>query len=137
MKEQLFKETLLRRKLRLTSERLALFRILKDIRVPYSLKELLELTANEMDTATVYRNLDLFEKLGITTRIYDGWKYKVELSDVYNEHHHHMTCSNCGVIIPFEETNNFQRELKALEVEYNFSIESHTLELKGLCKDCC
>jgi Fur family ferric uptake transcriptional regulator len=84
----------------------------------------------------VYRTLELFEEIGITTRVYSGWKYKVELSDDFSPHHHHMTCTNCGEIISFEESDAFLRELDRISKNHGFKSESHSLELKGLCKNC-
>ncbi len=77
------------------------------------------------------------EKIGITTRIYSGWKYKVELSDAFSAYHHHMTCTRCGTIISFHESEAIQDELKLLEVTHGFNAVSHSLELKGLCRNCC
>ncbi len=62
-----------------------------------------ELTINELiahlrrhDQATVYRNTKVFEDLGIISTLRLGWNSKLELSDVFQHHHHHMTCVRCG-----------------------------------------
>jgi len=81
--------------------------------------------------------LELFEKIGISIRIYTGWKYKVELSDQYSHHHHHMLCTSCDKIIAFEESEGFLKELLKLEQKHGFLAKSHSLELQGLCKNCC
>ena len=52
-----------------------------------SLKELIKL-ADSQDQVTVYRNIDLFEKLGIITKLRLGWNTKIELSDKFKHHHH-------------------------------------------------
>jgi len=137
MIEQLFRETLQKRKLYRTSERMRLFRELKDQKAPCSIAELVELTSDSLDTATVYRNLELFEEIGVITRVYSGWKYKVELSDKFSPHHHHMTCTNCGNVISFKESKSFEAELRKLAKSHGFDAKSHTLELKGLCTNCC
>jgi Fur family ferric uptake transcriptional regulator len=137
MIEELFRETLKKHQLRRTTERVRLFQELKDLKVPCSISDLVERTKDSLDMTTVYRNLDTFEANGIITRVYTGWKYKVELSDMFRDHHHHMSCTNCGNIISFEESDEFVNELKKLEMIHGFKAESHSLELKGLCKNCC
>lgn len=46
----------------------------------------------DIDRASVYRAVELFERLGIVQRLNTGWKYKLELSDKFNDHHHHLAC---------------------------------------------
>ncbi len=118
-----------------TKERLELFEILTKQKTPCTIQRLVHL-ADNMDEATVYRNLELFEEIGVTHRIYTGWKYKVELSDMFRSHHHHMTCDSCGAVISFEESVGFERELRKLEQKYGFNASSHSLELRGSCSSC-
>jgi len=136
MIEEIFKDTLKKSRLFCTRERVRLFQELKNSHDPCSIAHLVSATAEAMDETTVYRNLDAFEKIGIVHRVYTGWKYKVELSDMFRDHHHHMTCTTCGNIISFEEPESLETELKKLGQKYNFSVQSHTLELKGLCSAC-
>jgi len=32
-----------------------------------------------------------------------GWKYKLELSNAFQHHHHHLTCLQCGGVTPLPE----------------------------------
>src|SRR5688572_4171953 len=59
--------------------------------------------ARSIDRASVYRTVDLFEKLGIIQRLTTGWKYKLELTDIFTGHHHHLTCLDCGSTQPINE----------------------------------
>jgi Fur family ferric uptake transcriptional regulator len=137
MIDQLFKETLVRNNSNITPERLYIFQTLKSLDGPCTVAKLISITSNKMDRSTVYRTLDLFEKIGISVRVYSGWKYTIELSDMFNPHHHHMTCTNCGKIVSFNESGELLKELKRIEDNNNFRVQSHTLELKGLCRNCC
>ena len=137
MKEQLFKATLQKNNLHVTAERLVIFRILESKDAPSSVSEIVDITKKTLDRSTVYRNLDLFEKVGVTKRVYSGSKHQVELSDIFKPHHHHMTCNNCGQIIPFKESPALDFQLKKLEKLQNFQASSHSLEFKGLCNSCC
>lgn len=89
-----------------------------------------------IDRASLYRTIGLFEKLGIVHRIYMGWKYKVELSDIFAHHHHHITCTQCGKIVALKEVEQLERMLAALAKRYNFEAQSHQLEIQGLCEQC-
>lgn len=120
-----------------TPERAKLFDVLKSQQSPRSIKELVRLTKEFMNETTVYRNLDLFEEIGIVLRVYTGWKYKIELSDTYSSHHHHMTCTNCHQVISFHEPPSLVHELEKLEVQHGFRSSTHSLELRGLCSGCC
>ena len=137
MQLETFKKTLQSKQLFVTRERSLLFEKLSRLQSPITITQLAALLSSEMNETTVYRNIELFESLDITTRVYTGWRYKVELSDRFSSHHHHMTCETCGQIISFQESAGFQRELQKLESAYGFRSSSHSLELRGQCKACC
>jgi Fe2+ or Zn2+ uptake regulation protein len=135
--EKTFIGTLKKSNKYITDDRLSLFRHLCDQESPLSIQLIVKNLCNSMDEATVYRNIKMFERLGVVTRVYTGWKYKIELSDNFSAHHHHMLCTNCNLIVSFEESSQFIGELKKIEVQNGFRVQSHTLELQGLCSSCC
>ncbi|MCA9328405.1 transcriptional repressor [Candidatus Saccharibacteria bacterium] len=136
MIDQKFKETLKRAGYKLTAERAEIFRLISKSHTPLSPVELSKLTEGRMAESTVYRNIDILEEIGTISRVYTGWKFRLELSDLFRGHHHHMLCQNCGGIINFEETPAFLRELEKISKDNGFSLSSHVLELAGLCKNC-
>jgi Fur family ferric uptake transcriptional regulator len=136
MIEQTFREMLQKNDLYRTRERVRIFQELSGLDTPCSLETIVQLTSGSVDRSTVYRTLDVFEKIGVISRVYTGWKYKVELSEVFRSHHHHMTCSQCFAVISFDEPPSFLEELKRLESSNGFTIKSHNLELSGLCGGC-
>lgn len=89
-----------------------------------------------IDRASLYRTITLFEKLGIVHRIYIGWKYKVELSDVFLHHHHHISCVTCGRIVALKEESQIEALLSQLARRYDFEAQGHQLEIQGICSDC-
>lgn len=89
-----------------------------------------------VDRASIYRTTELFEALGIIHRIQIGWKYKLELSDMFRAHHHHAVCTNCGSTIPVHEDPLLEQHIQALGTSQRFKVTSHTLELRGLCQPC-
>jgi Fe2+ or Zn2+ uptake regulation protein len=91
--------------------------------------------AGQVDRASVYRAVDLFERLGIVQRLNTGWKYKLELSDKFAEHHHHLTCADCGKTIAMNE-GELESIITRLAAAHNFKPTAHQIEIQGLCADC-
>ena len=85
-----------------------------------------------IDRASVYRTVTLFEKLGIVQRLQIGWKYKLELTDTFSHHHHHMACLQCGRIIPFDESPELETGLREITILKNFKMQGHQLEIHAL-----
>lgn len=85
--------------------------------------------------ATVYRTLKLFAESGIAREIQfgDGQTRYEHLHA--GEHHDHLVCTRCGVIMEFE--NETIEKLQAEVARSNgFTIINHKLELYGICKNC-
>jgi Fur family ferric uptake transcriptional regulator len=85
--------------------------------------------------ATVYRSVEMLVNAGLLDRIEfaDGThRYRVCGGD---EHHHHLTCTNChrvvdvDVCIPAEQ-------FAALSAKTDFAIEGHSITLFGRCAAC-
>lgn len=89
-----------------------------------------------IDRASVYRTAEVFEKLGIVKRIPSGWKYRLELGEAFLEHHHHATCRNCGASIALPENELLEAQLHTIAARRDFMLESHQIELIGLCAAC-
>lgn len=136
MQLELYKELLNKAELSNTKSRKQIFLLLAQTKKPYTLPDLADNLSSTMDRTTVYRTVDSFVKANIVKRIYSGWKQTVELSDQFNHHHHHMTCIICGKVIPFEESYKLSAELEKLEEAYRFTIDEHTIELRGRCTSC-
>jgi Fe2+ or Zn2+ uptake regulation protein len=102
---------------------------------PQSMREVVD-ACKHIDRASVYRTVALFEQLGIVQRLQMGWKYRLELSDDFHEHHHHLHCTNCGKTTPLPEDDELEKSLHAMAKTHDFQLQSHQLELSGLCKKC-
>lgn len=103
---------------------------------PQSMRELTERSSGLIDRASLYRTIDLFEKLGLVRRVYIGWKYKVELSDVFTHHHHHISCLDCGKVVAITEDTEIERLIHQISDRYGFTAPAHQLEVTGYCPDC-
>ncbi len=118
-----------------TDARKAVFLALVD-KEPQSISDLTRTTNGKVNRASLYRIIELFETLGIIERLQIGWKYKLELSNDFSLHHHHMTCIRCGRVSAFEESDIISFELKQLASEHGFTETGHQLELRGICASC-
>ena len=128
-------ETTLRRNgYSLTKPRRVVFDALQD-QEPQVMQELVA-RCSIVDRASIYRTVSLFEQLGIIQRLQIGWKYKLELTDTFAHHHHHASCMRCGKVIPLPEDDRLEKQLYAMAKAHNFQLQSHQLELNGLCEDC-
>jgi Fur family transcriptional regulator, ferric uptake regulator len=114
---------------RVTKTRLTIFEQLYN-QEPLSMHDLVQ-QSKGVDRASVYRTVELFERLGIAQRLHLGWKYKIELTDRFAAHHHHLTCLACGKTIPINE-----RDLDELAAQHNFMPTAHQIELQGYCAAC-
>lgn len=84
--------------------------------------------------ATVYRFLrDLSEKKMITEVRMGGQASRYELST--QDHHDHLTCTQCGLICEFENTKIEKLQIQVAE-HFGFRLTSHVLELYGICPTC-
>lgn len=136
MNQQLFLETLKKHRLNITRARRTVFDILDTQHKALTMKQLVNAARLTLDRSTVYRTVELFEKIGIVSKVYTGWKYRVELSDIFSSHHHHLTCTVCGEVISFEENAAFEAELQVIAKKHGYSLSAHSLELKGICQSC-
>jgi Fur family transcriptional regulator, ferric uptake regulator len=133
-------EDLLTKKLKayhysVTDARLKVFKALEH-NEPQTMDQIVKKVKNSVNRASVYRVIDLFEKLAIVQRIQIGWKYKLELSNEFQEHHHHVICMQCGRIKSFREPENLDYLLGKIAERENFILQTHQLELQGICASC-
>ncbi|OGW34626.1 MAG: transcriptional repressor [Nitrospirae bacterium GWD2_57_9] len=86
--------------------------------------------------ATVYRTLKLLAEAGMAEerRFEDGFtRYEYKTSE--GGHHDHLICTRCRAIVEFE---NERIEALQQDVARNngFLVQSHKLEIYGLCSAC-
>lgn len=117
-----------------TKQRLYVFGLLEG-KEPMAMHELYAQAKDQLDRASLYRTVALFEALGIVQRVNIGWKYKIELSDRFAEHHHHLTCLKCHKVIPISE-QELETFLNGLARSYRFQPLEHQVEVQGYCADC-
>ncbi|HIA91914.1 TPA: transcriptional repressor [Candidatus Saccharibacteria bacterium] len=130
-----FKKLLTSKGYRVTQARLETFKLLHKPE-PQTIKSILEAAQGTVDKVSVYRNLDLFEKLGLIHRVQIGWKYKLELSDEFLDHHHHLSCLKCGRVIDIEDEKHIEHFIAEVSKHYGFVAKQHQFEVSGYCREC-
>jgi Fe2+ or Zn2+ uptake regulation protein len=101
-----------------------------------TMAELAQSVKDVCDRASVYRTVELFEKLNIAQRVAMGWKYRIELSDIFQGHHHHAICISCDRVIDFTESPAIESALQQISTEIGFTVTDHSLEVQGYCDRC-
>ncbi len=124
--------------LRSTSQRDTILGVFVDAGRHVSAEELYALVKKShqgIGYATVYRTLKLLADAGLAEerRFEDGFtRYEYRATD---GHHDHLICTRCGRIIEFENERIEQLQQDVAR-KNRFLVQSHKLELYGLCAAC-
>lgn len=87
----------------------------------------------DMGLVTVYRTLELLQKLGLICRFSEGTSASFKAGTA--KHHHHLVCRGCGEVTDF--SGHCPLELETLlEQKTGFRITDHKLEFSGICRSC-
>lgn len=91
-------------------------------------------TAPQVGRMTVYRTLDLLCDLGLIRPVFlgTGAAHYVLLD---GGSHHHLICNQCQRVIDFDRCGASDLA-QALGRQFNFRVQSHLLEVYGLCEEC-
>ena len=95
---------------------------------------LLNSNGETIGLSTVYRNLtEMFEVRDVDMIIGTDGESQYRLCS--NNHHHHLTCTKCGLAI---EITGEALEVwaKQVGIDNGFTEIAHTLEITGVCKNC-
>ena len=86
--------------------------------------------------ASVYRILDELEGLGLVQRVETGQAMiRYERVCEHSEHHHHLVCDECGVVMPFSD-RALERAIETLSERVPLDVSEHEIVLHGACRDC-
>ena len=123
---------------KITGPRAAILEILRHHPHPLTNKEIFSgLPKGECDLATIYRAMQLLEKLGMVKRFDfgDGVARFELVGEGEDGHHHHLICTCCAVVVEIDEC--FPEEIEGRIARANgFTGVTHRLEFFGLCPDC-
>jgi Fur family transcriptional regulator, ferric uptake regulator len=134
---QLLSQRLREQGFRVTGARRAILQALLGCAGHVSADELAALvneTAPRVGRMTVYRTLELLQRLGLIRAVYQG-SGAAHFVLLHNGHHHHLVCSRCDAVVEFDDC--LMQDLEArLGDRYDFLVQGHLLEIVGLCRDC-
>ena len=92
--------------------------------------------ARRVSRASVYRILDELEQLRLVQRVEIGQTMvRYERVPERAEHHHHLVCDECGVVIPFSDPG-LERAIQTLSKRVPLAVSEHDIVLHGACRDC-
>lgn len=122
---------------RLTKQRKAITEALtsqENFKSAQEIHTLLTVNGDTIGLSTVYRNLtEMFEARDVDMIIGIDGESQYRLCS--NGHHHHLTCTECGLAI---EITGEALEVwaKQVGIDNGFIEIAHTLEITGVCKNC-
>lgn len=87
------------------------------------------------DRASLYRTLQLFKEVGVVEERLAAGRRLIELTDTYDAHHHHLTCSRCGSCVAVDMPE-VEAALHAFCQARGFRVGKHLIEADGLCTSC-
>jgi Fur family ferric uptake transcriptional regulator len=123
--------------LKVTPQRMQILKVLHENRKHITAQELFEKVQkinSALGFATVYRFLKDLSKVNSVTEVrMGGMPTRYELTP--KKHHDHMTCTQCGRIVEFENKNIEVLQEKVAH-QYGFKLTHHVLELYGVCPAC-
>jgi Fur family transcriptional regulator, ferric uptake regulator len=86
--------------------------------------------------ASVYRILDELESLRLVQRVETGQAMvRYERVCDSHEHHHHLVCDECGLVMPFSDPG-LERAIEKLSEEVPLAVSEHEIVLHGACREC-
>src|ERR1019366_7230594 len=92
--------------------------------------------SRRVSRASVYRILDELERLRLVQRVETGQAMvRYERVCEREEHHHHLVCDECGLVMPFSDAG-LERAIDRLSKTVPLTVSEHEIVLHGACRDC-
>jgi Fur family ferric uptake transcriptional regulator len=93
-------------------------------------------SAGSVSRASIYRILDELEGLGLVQRVETGQAMvRYERHSGSGEHHHHLVCDSCGLVMPFSDPG-LERAIRSLSGRVPLAVSEHEIVLRGACREC-
>jgi Fur family ferric uptake transcriptional regulator len=102
---------------------------------PAAIYDKVKLEQKNIGLVTIYRTIELLARLGLICEVHAGGNCHSYLLRRPSEHHHHIICSDCGMVTDFTDCDLSQIERKLSE-QTGFNIKGHLLEFLGHCQQC-
>ena len=125
-----------RKRLKITPQRLGIFRILEENSMHPSAEDVFKEIRESYPTisfTTVYKTLEIMEKMGEILRVTIDEQRKHYDPDT--NVHHHIICSKCNKISDIKK--EYIKPRLPREVLDEFTPSSYQISFYGTCKKCC
>jgi Fur family transcriptional regulator, ferric uptake regulator len=100
------------------------------------IEDALRMAERRVSRASVYRILDELERLRLVQRVETGQAMvRYERVCEHDEHHHHLVCDGCGLVMPFSD-EALERAISSLSQRVPLTVSEHEIVLRGECRDC-
>ncbi|MFA5062980.1 MAG: Fur family transcriptional regulator [Candidatus Omnitrophota bacterium] len=103
---------------------------------PYDVRAKLRRKLSTIGLPTVYRILAELKNAGILAQsLSEDRQLRYALCTLPHQHHHHFSCRKCKKV---EEVDfcNFKGISRFIENKLNAKVETHQLQIEGLCSKC-
>ena len=123
-----------------TANRRAVVDALAGAGAPISLPDLLAADTT-LAQSSAYRCLATLVEVGVVRRlVHVGDHALFELDEHLTEHHHHLVCESCGVVVdvtlPEAVERTMDRAFDAVASTAGFTPRHHAVDIYGECTDC-
>lgn len=86
--------------------------------------------------ASIYRVLDELESLRLVQRVETGQAMvRYERVCEAEDHHHHLVCECCGIVLPFSDPA-LEQAISSISARVPLAVSEHEIVLRGQCRDC-
>lgn len=135
--EKEFAQFLRDRRVRVTPNRLTVFRAMQRSSKPLTVPDLAsEVEESGLNPATLYRIMETLTELEVVHPVLqDHQNVAYELLEPFARHHDHLICRQCGRTVDLYDCR-LEETLKSISDDRGFKIDFHQMEVHGLCPDC-
>ncbi|MCY0878252.1 MAG: Fur family transcriptional regulator [Firmicutes bacterium] len=122
---------------RVTPNRLTVFRVMQSSNEPLTIPDLASrVEGSGLNTATLYRIMETLTELQVVHPVLqDHQNVAYELLEPFARHHDHLVCRQCGRTVNIYDCR-LEEALKTISDDKGFHIDFHQMEVHGLCPDC-
>jgi Fur family transcriptional regulator, ferric uptake regulator len=100
------------------------------------IEDALRVAERRVSRASIYRILDELEGLRLVQRVETGQAMvRYERVCEHEEHHHHLVCDGCGLVMPFSD-EALEQAISSLSRRVPLTVSEHEIVLRGECRDC-
>lgn len=138
-REEQFRNHLRQKSLRVTGERLAIFRAIFSRHRHFTSDDLFtemyrKVGGRRISKSSVFRTLSLLVEAGFLKKIIYGGKLTHYDFD-QGRHHDHLECVRCGKVVEFYDTALERQKMRVCR-DHGFAHLDHQLRITGYCGRC-